>query len=525
MTTASPTSVAIIGAGHNGLVAGVILARAGLRVTVIEAAETPGGCLWTETDATGVRVERGAIDHGGAAAIADELGLERFGLDYLERDDVLGVAFGNGEVRRFAVDAHDTAAGLGSDGEAYLELVEMAQSFFGMLDAFPVPPTMTTLASTLSSLRGGDETFRLLLSSAEAVLERRLTDRAVRGSLELYAAHGQVPPFITGSGLFALLLPSSHGHRAVRPTGGSGAFVAALVAALEAAGGTLVTGAAVTSIGERAGRPTVRMGGEELLVDRVVSTVDVKRLATLLEEPPPGLLRAARGVTSGRFNISELTVSLAGVSPFDLGPVGKSSAVWFAQDEYGDLRSSFGRVIAGQLPERPWSMVAHGLQDQGIEGGSVWLSSIVPLKPEWGEWSADDEQRAADRVVAGVSHVLGVDLASQSQQRWVSGPRVWSTRLRGDGNPNHLDQTIDQLMGWRPPGMAGHRSERGWLYLSGSGTHPGGGLSGTSGRAVAAAVLDELAGRRVGRSPGVVAEVKGLFAAFRSYRAMRGGAQ
>ena len=121
--------------------------------------------------------------------------------------------------------------------------------------------------------------------------------------------------------------------------------------------------------------------------------------------------------------------------------------------------------------------------------------------------------------------VLGVDLASQSHQRWVSGPRVWSTRLRGDGNPNHLDQTIDQLMGWRPPGMAGHRSERGWLYLSGSGTHPGGGLSGTSGRAVAAAVLDDLAGRRVGRSPGVVAEVKGLFAAFRSYRAMRGGAQ
>lgn len=517
------TRVAVIGAGHNGLVAAVLLARAGLEVTVLESADEAGGCLWTTSTDSGVRVERGAIDHGGAAEIAAELGLAEFGLDYLERDDLLGVAFGTGEVRRFAVDARATAATLGPDGDAYLELVRMADTFFGMLDVFPEPPTMTQLASTLSTLRGGDDTFRMLLSSAEAVLASRLSDPALRASLELYAAHGQVPPWSTGSGLFALLLPSSHGHRAVRPRGGSGSFAAALVAALQAAGGSLRCSSAVTGIRDAGRSRIVSTTTGDLEVDRVVSSIDVRRLATLVAEPSPALARAAASVTSGRFNISELTVSLASDSAVDLGPMGDSTAVWFSQERYGDLRSSFGRVVAGELPERPWSMVARGIQDEGTTGSSVWLSSIVPIAPERGEWTPDAEQRAADRVIASVSGVLGVDLAAQTSARWVSGPATWQHRLHGDGNPNHLDQTIDQLMGWRPVGLAGHRADVDWLYLAGSGTDPGGGLNGSSGRSVANALLDDLAGRHRRRSGGPVAELRGLWSAFRSYLVMRGG--
>ena len=59
-----PTSdVVVIGAGHNGLICATYLARAGLRVQVIERRAIPGGCTATEEMAPGVRISRCFCDH------------------------------------------------------------------------------------------------------------------------------------------------------------------------------------------------------------------------------------------------------------------------------------------------------------------------------------------------------------------------------------------------------------------------------------------------------------------------------
>lgn len=563
----------MIGAGHNGLVAGLRLARAGCDVTVLEQGVEPGGCVWTDRHASGVLVERGAFEHGGVLPVAEELGLTdpvlgAARLEYREHPVAAGFVFGDGQRRVFHTDLERTVADLGDDGPRYRELVSLADTLFGMLDTFDAPPTPTQVAATLAPLRGGDTLFRTMLSSAEQVVDDALIDPHTRAALALQASHAQVPAWAPGTGLFALLLPASHAGPAVRPVGGSRALTDALVAALERAGGRVRTEAAVVGLhtsggrrrpdldgsapsqaravrtakagvfggspGARAAVPESSVGfgwdtrgeveladGAVLVADAVVSSLGTPRTVGLLSDAAPALRASAAGLHSGHFNVSELTVTVVLDRHVDLG-LSDPDAVWYAVADPADVRQGFAEVLAGQLPSSPWAMVAQVAQPDDVEGAAVWMSSVVPLRPSEGPWSESSERAAAERVIDQVSAVLGVDLRRGLLDTVVSGPATWATRIGGDGNPNHIDNTIDQLLGWRTPGHADMRTELDWLFLAGAGQHPGGGLSGASGSAAAAAVLTPR-GTPGTRLASMRDELRGLAQGALAYRRLRKG--
>jgi beta-carotene ketolase (CrtO type) len=79
-------------------------------------------------------------------------------------------------------------------------------------------------------------------------------------------------------------------------------------------------------------------------------------------------------------------------------------------------------------------------------------------------------------------------------ERRLTGPGDWVARTGNPhANPNHVEMSIDQLLGARPsPSLSRYRTPIGGLYLTGAGTHPGGGVTGMPGRNAAREVMSDL---------------------------------
>jgi phytoene dehydrogenase-like protein len=105
----------------------------------------------------------------------------------------------------------------------------------------------------------------------------------------------------------------------------------------------------------------------------------------------------------------------------------------------------------------------------------------------------DELEAYADRVVDGYGR-FARNLEGAIEHRQVLGPYDMEQEygLVG-GNIMHGDLTLDQLFSWRPvAGYADYRTPIKGLYLCGSGTHPGGGISGINGRNASREILKDL---------------------------------
>ena len=522
--------VAVIGGGHNGLVCAAYLASGGLDVEVLEANREPGGCIWTETLDSGHRLERGAVDLTMIDEIVADLSLTDHGLRLLDRQVLAGAAYSDGSHLVFRSDLDETIEGwttvAESDRHAYRAFAELAGSANRAFDALPGVPTFADVMKLADSLSVGVDLGRLLVSSAESVIGRRIQDQHLSSAIAMYGAHGQLPPWLPGTGIFALILPGSHGGTSYRAKGGTGALIDAVASSLSAAGGSLRTNAKVARINKTADGAVVHLeDGESVSTRRVVSSIDIRRTTRLLTEPPAAMQSMANQVQSGALNIGELKIDLALSAPATITGGEADSALWLLQQRPDSLRTAFGEIVAGRLPT---SMAMMWAAPSALDptaapagGGTVWLSAFVPTRLRNRSWDTGTEEEAAERVLDGFAEITGIDLRPITVDRRILGPVGWEQRIgAAGGNPNHIDLTVDQLFGWRPPGASQFRTQLPWLYLTGAGTYPGGGVSGLPGRNAALAMLSDLG---VSRPPAHRwrREVKGLWDAFGLYRAMR----
>lgn len=514
------TDVVVIGGGHNGLVCGCYLARAGLGVTVLEAAPEAGGCIaTTELPDRRGRLELGAYEHGGlrASGVSEDLELEaRFGLEFILRQEVTLSPCDDGSALAFHADLEETVGGLAAvvgpgDAEAYRRLAVWSAAAVGLLrqtEAGP-PPTMRELAALSEAALGPREGRRLLqtlLSSAATLVRGAVADERLRGTLAHWAAHSQQPPSDPGTSVGALMLAGGHGSPAARPVGGSRSTVSALVRCLDGHGGRLVTGAPAGRVEVVGGRAVaVHAAGERYAAARaVVSAIDARRLVLGLLSPgdvPAWLLDEVRRIHVGRRNVSELKIdAVLGGRPRLPGPPGFERAFMLSPNTLTDIERAFARIQLGELPERPTVMIAFpSLLEPGWapEGRHVaWVSTFVPWQPSDGDWNAGALERAADHAWTSVERALGGPLGVV--ERVLTGPRDWVARTGNpNANPNHVEMSLDQLMGSRPsPSLARYRTPVAGLYLTGAGTHPGGGLTGLPGRNAAHEILSDLGLRR-----------------------------
>lgn len=524
--------VVIIGAGHNGLVAAAYLARAGLRVLVLERRHLVGGACVTEEIWPGYRVSTAAYLCGllQPKIIAD-LELERFGYEILPKDPAFFSPFPDGrhlfvwrddrkteeEISRFS--SHD--ARRYPEYEAFLERV--AESVEPWLLATPPDllhrrwadlATVGRLGLSAIRLAPSDlvAALRMMTQSAADFLDAWFESPELKASLAtdgVIGARGGPSTPGTAYVLFHHCMGQAAGKRGLWGfvRGGMGQLSEALASSARSRGAQIRTNAEVERILVRDGRAhgVVLAGGEEIRARVVASNADPRRtfLAMIPADALPAEFR--RDVAGIRMDGVSMKINLAtdGLPQFaaapkagraagGIGPEHRATVHIGPSVEYIDRAWDDAR--AGRPSARPFAeMTIPTTYDPSLAPPGKHIISLfvqyAPYNPDGASWD-EMKEAYADRVIDTIAE-YAPNITDIIVHRQVLTPADLEREfaLTG-GDIFHGEMTPDRLFFLRPvPGWARYRTPVAGLYLCGSGAHPGGGVMGAPGHNAAREIL------------------------------------
>lgn len=555
------TRVAVVGAGHNALVCACYLAKAGHSVTMFERRSRVGGAVNTEELWPGYRVDTCSVMHIliHKTPIIEELGLHRFGLEYMQMDPWGFAPFPDGSHIRFYKDLDRTCQSIAAinagDAERYRAFVtkwhEFNQQVFEIFARSPAPGAMVggiARRTALAQMQGrhdpsmtGAELLRKVLGSYDKMLDETFESEQVKAAVAWMAAQSGPPPSEVGAGALAGAHSLYHDVGATRPRGGSGMLSRALVGCMEHHGGKVQCGVGVRRVLLRGGkaRGLELDNGERVEADVVVSGAHVQ--TTLLDlvgrEQLPGDLRSkveSLRVGNGigmtlRCAVDELPAYSAYI-PSQAWHADCHHAMQLICPSVEYLQRAYSDSQRGMPAQRPAlvamtpSSVDTTIVPPGKHSLYIW-AQYHPYKLDGDENWDSIREREADRLLSTLAEYAPNIPRSVRDvaHSYIQTPLDLERNLGLlKGNIMHIDMSLDQMFMFRPlPEIAYYRMPLEGLYLTGASTHPGGGVSGASGRSAAHVVLSDLQERRHSWR-GVALGGAGLLAAGLLGRRLRG---
>jgi phytoene dehydrogenase-like protein len=469
--------VAVIGAGHNGLVAAAYLARAGLAVECFERRDLAGGACVTEELWPGVRASPGAYTLSLLRPeIVRDLGLE---LDVTVHEPYLFAPFPDGRRVVSWSDPARTAAQLASewsraDADAYLAWSESRDRAAARARPLMLEPP--------SRERWRDAVGTGLLEGSIADELAGISSEQVRVPFAIQGLIGALAgPEDPGTSFVSLYhdLGEAFGPPGAWSyvRGGMGTVTAALAEHAPVRLSSPVERVLVSN--GRAGG-VVLEGGKEVAASAVVSGADPLRTAALAGVDAPADWRQAGPVV-------KVMVLLDGLPDFPCWP---GEEPWRGAIDIGyslaDLTAAADDARSGRPAARPWIEAASqtSVDDSLAPPGKHVLSLFCQCFPP-----DADAEAAADAAVARFAESCP-ELPARIVDRLALGPRELEDRFGiTGGHIFHGEMLPDQLFEKRIDrrrfgGIEG-------LYLAGSGAHPGGAVTGAPGYLAARAVVED----------------------------------
>lgn len=526
----------VIGAGHNGLVCAAYLARAGLDPLVLERRDRVGGASVTEEPWPGYHVSSLAyVSSLLIPEVVRDLEMHRHGYYVWEMQPDYFVPFPDGRsillwsdpkknVEEFArFSAHDAAA----YDEFDASLSRMAMTARRVLTMTPPrigskrPGDLWALLRTAWAFRG--------LGVDEVGELSRLLGRSIADLLDEYFESDEVKAALVSQGVIgAYAGPRSPGTAYVMlhhwmgeidgnmgswgvVRGGMGGIADALAADVLEHGGEIRTDSSVARVMTRDGQVTgVSLAdGTELQTPLVVSNLHPKTTYLNLLDPgdvAPDLRRHMENYLT-RSGTVKINLALSALPDFrsrpgtEQGPQHTGTIQLLHSIDH--VERAFDDAKAGQASVQPYAeMVIPTCYDPTVAPEGKHIASIFAqyVPAGWANVEPPGELDAfADRVVAGFTE-LAPGFDSLIEHRQVIGPREMQEEygLIG-GSIMHGDLQLDQMFNFRPhPRWSDYRTPVRGLYLCGSGTHPGGGVSGAPGHNAAREILKDQRRSRLG---------------------------
>ena len=516
----------VVGAGHNGLVTACYLARAGLRVLVLERRHLVGGACVTEETFPGFKVSTAAyVNSLFRKEIVRDLRLREYGFEVLPRNPSSFTPFPDGRSLVLgpepAVNWAEISKFSARDAERYREYEAMLER----VAAF-VEPTLTMTPPDLlrPGLRGlfrllalgrsfgclggaASEAVELLTGPARTVLDRWFESNELKGTLATDAIIGAMAsPSMPGTGyvLFHHVMGETDGRRGVwgYVRGGMGGLTQALARAARDLRVEIRCEAEVARILVRDGRATgvALRGGDEYHASIVASNADAHITFTRLLEAcvlAPEFV-AAVGRISYESASLKINVALAELPSFracpglEAGPQHRGTIhicpdLDYIERAYDDAK--YGRpsecpILECTIP----SVVDPTVAPPGRHLMSIFVQ-YAPYTLREATWDEIGE-RFADRCFALLDEYAPNFSRSVLARQVLTPLHIERMFNLTGGNIFQGAMTPGQLFSLRPVlGYAGYRTPVKGLYLCGAAAHPGGGVMGAPGRNAAREIL------------------------------------
>jgi phytoene dehydrogenase-like protein len=517
----------IIGAGHNGLVAAAYLAKADKKVLVLERRSTIGGIVATEEIFPGFKYFTCA--HSAAtfsSGVIDDLELTNHGLEMLPgkallfapslQDHSLLVPNASSKL------AEEIARLSGTDAakiESFNALVKKLTSFLRLLYGVSLPDGANRGSFNLSELvklgwkfhrLGKKEMYdflRILPMSVADLLNEWFETELLKASLAAGGILGSfVGPRAQGTSFVFLYHHSGESNGPFRPSGivrgGIGNLPQAIADAARRFGAKIQADAEVTQILIKGGRATgvVLQNGQEISGAAIISSADTKRTFLRLVEPTyldPEFLLRVKNVRS-RGTVAKVNLALDALPKFKCLPDHGESANLGGIIHIGPTLDYLERAADdakyGRFSTQPFleitipSVADPSLAPPGSHVMSVWMQ-YAPYHLRDRNWN--EQRDGLGNTVVNTIETYAPGFKNSILHRQVLTPLdLEQTFGLTEGSIYHAEMSLDQVFFMRPiPGWAGYATPIQNLYLCGSGTHPGGGITGLPGYYAAKKIL------------------------------------
>ena len=522
------TDVIILGAGHNGLTCAAYLAKAGLRVRVVERRKVVGGAAVTEEFAPGFRnsVAAYTVSLLNPKIISDlklaEHGLrivERRAQNFLPAPDGSYLLTGEGRTKDALarLSPHD-AGELDGFNRKLEDIADVLRAFVlrappNLVESFGAAAIRESFNAFKSanvlrklSLEQQRTLLDLFTRSAGEMLDEVFDSDLIKALFAFDAIVGNyASPYAAGSAYVMLhhAFGEVNGKKGVwgHAIGGMGSITQAIAAAARQAGAdiTLDAGVREVIVEQARAKGVVLDNGEIIRARYVASSVNPKLLYTRLVPsgalPEDFLMRMQHWRNgSGTFRMN---VALSALPSFTALPgdgdhltsgIIIAPSLAYMDRAWQDARDggwSKAPVVEMLIP----STLDDSLAPPGRHVASLFCQHVAPELPDGRSWD-DTREEVADLMIATVDRYAPGFAASVIGRQILSPLDLERQFGLLGGDIFHGALTLNQLFSARP--MLGHADYRGpvkGLYHCGAGAHPGGGVTGAPGHNAAQAIL------------------------------------